>query len=81
MGKHKRARQVTFYLPHDLSRALKIRAAELDDSVSALLERGARLVLRETEARGAKKRSSAEDAIGVGAVRVEPRPRDHSSGG
>lgn len=80
MGQHKRARQVTFYLPPELTRALKIRAAELEDSVSALLERGARLVLRETEGRGAKKRAAAENAIGVGAVSVAPRP-GHSSGG
>lgn len=61
------------YLPPQLATALRIRAAELDDSVSALLERGARLVLRETEGRAGKKRAAAEAAIGVGAVTVEPR--------
>lgn len=68
------------YLPPNLATALRIRAAELDDSVSALLERGARLVLRETEDRAEKKRAAAEEAIGVGTVRVEPRPGQSSGG-
>lgn len=68
-----RTKVIGVYLPPELATALRIRAAELDDSVSALLERGARLVLRETEGRAGKKRAAAEAAIGVGAVIVEPR--------